>query len=269
MSVVLLGSYSAIRRAMGRPVQVAPEPLPAASMPVLAPKAPPAPKPATPVAPIRPATPAPSLGRDTFVPGVQPVVPPWRFTPLTPSVSRDPAAFFISQVLDARWNPNASKKNANCGPTSLAMALRALGMQPLGLLNPSDPEAWIDQTRWLMEGDKNDFKMTSDDQVLTGAVRSGARAEKVQGVKGVENALAQGKLVVVAGNPVAYQNRLSNAQYEHFNNGHFIMVSAVQGDRVTVHDPQAHIPSFEISRAELQAYMAYKNWNAGVAVWKA
>lgn len=251
MSVVQLGSYSAIMRAMHRPVPVAPIPPAVSAKLVATPVAPKAPSTPAPVAPIRPAT--PSLGRDAYV----------------PSAPRDPYAFFISQVPDSRWNPNATKGNANCGPTSLAMALRALGMQPLGLLNTKDPEAWIDQTRWLMERDKNDFRLTSDDQVLNGALQSGARAEKVRGVDGVEHAISQGKLVVVAGNPVSYQDRLSKAQYDHFNNGHFILVSAIQGDRVTIHDPQAHVPSFDISRAELQAYMGYKNWNAGVSVWKA
>ena len=242
MSVEKLGDYRAILRALHWQAPANPQP-PAVSAPIVT----------KPVVPVTPAKPAPaSMGRDTFIRKGAP----------------NPDAFFISQVRDPKWNPTAPRGNKNCGPTSLAMALKALGLQPPGLTNPSDREAWIDRTRMAMEGDQNDFKLTSDDDVLRGALKSGAQAQKVHGMNGVEQALSQGKLVVLAGNPVAYENRLTNAQYDHFNGGHFILVSARKGNEFQIEDPQAHLDNFWISGAELQAYMGYQGWNVGIAVWR-
>lgn len=233
MSVGRLGSYADILQALHRMVQT----MPAAT-------------------PVQPAAPVPvyvpTIGRDIFVPSA-------------PRPARDPNTFFISQVRSG-WNPFANSGNTNCGPASLAMALKAVGLMPPGLQDPANPEAWIDKTRMAMEGVENDYKLTSDDDVLRGALASGARAEKVYGMQAVEQAMAQGKYVVLAGNPVAYTQRFAEDQYAKFNGGHFILVTGIQGDRVTINDPQSRVGSLTISRSELAAYMAFKNWNVGVAV---
>lgn len=238
MSVARLGSFSDLLLVLHRLVQALPSVSPA---------------------PVLPSPSLSTLGRDTYVPS-----PPGA----KPAVANDPNRFFMSQVRDSRYNPDAPAGNTNCGPTSLAMALKALGLQPPGLSNPSSPEAWIETTRMAMEGDTDSFKLTSDDDVLRGALKSGAQAEKVSGLQGVEQAVSEGKLVAVAGNPVAYENRLSSDQYAHFNGGHFILVSAINGDQVTVEDPMSHMGSFTISRDELQRYMGFQGWNVGVAIWK-
>lgn len=235
MSVARLGSYADMLQALHRMVQTVPA--------------------ARPALPQAPATSYAPLGRDVFAPSAP------RFRP-------DPNSFFISQVRTDRWNPEANNGNTNCGPASLAMALKAIGLMPPGLTNAASPEAWIDKTRRAMEGDENDYKLTSDDDVLRGALASGARAEKVYGMQGVEQSLAQGKVVVLAGNPVGYASRFGDDQYAKFNGGHFILVTAVEGDRVTINDPQSRVGSLTISRAELAAYMAFKDWNVGVSVYR-
>lgn len=231
MSVGKLGSYSETLSSLRATVRAMPAPRPAQ--------------------PARPATSVAPLGRDLFLPSVRPAL--------------DPNSFFISQVRSG-WNPLANNGNTNCGPASLAMALKAIGLMPPGLQNRANPEEWIDKTRRAMEGDENDYKLTSDDDVLRGALMSGARAEKVYDLSGVEGALREGKLVVLAGNPVVYQNRFRDDQYAKFNGGHFILVTAIQGDRVTINDPQSRVGSLSLSRSELAAYMAFKDWNVGVAV---
>lgn len=238
MSVARLGSYSQMLQTLRQLLQAAPG---QTRLPVPSPSA------------QRPASP---LGRDVFI------------SSLVRPAALDPNTFFISQVPDSRWNPNATDGNTNCGPASLAMALKALGLKPPGLVDAGNPEAWIDRTRMAMEGDMNDFRRTSDDDVLRGALASGAQAEKVYGLSGVEAAIAQGKPVVLAGNPTAYQDRLTDKQYAKFNGGHFILVTGIQGDKVTINDPQSRVGSLTISRAELARYMAYQDWNVGVAVSK-
>jgi hypothetical protein len=39
------------------------------------------------------------------------------------------------------------------------------------------------------------------------------------------------------------------------------------GDRVWINDPLSKVGSLEITKAELQQYMSFQNWNVGVAVW--
>lgn len=203
-----------------------------------------------PLAP-RPSQPVPSpLGRDSFV----------------SSVKLDPNSFFISQVRDARWNPNAVAGNTNCGPTSLAMALRGLGLMPPGLTQPSNPEDWIDKTRRAMEGDENDFKLTSDDDIVKGALAAGAKAQEVHSLPEIEQALQQGQYVVLAGDPVAYERRLSSAQYQNFDGGHFVLVTGKVGDNFQISDPLSHVGNFTVTRAELAAYMGFQSWNTGVAI---
>ncbi|HEY9900610.1 MAG TPA: C39 family peptidase [Pantanalinema sp.] len=244
MSVARLGSYGQILQTLRQLLAAAPSQS----------------RPGTPSTSASPS--ASPLGRDVFISSFS--LPAAPKAPL----SADPNTFFISQVLDSRWNPNATDGNTNCGPASLAMALKAVGLKPAGLVDATNSEAWIDRTRMAMEGDMDDFKLTSDDDVMRGALASGAQAEKVYGLAGVEAAIAQGKPVVLAGNPVAYAGRFAERQYAKFDGGHFILVTGIQGDKVSINDPQSRVGSLTISRAELSRYMAYQGWNVGVAVSK-
>jgi hypothetical protein len=239
MSIGFLGSYTQLLAEMHAMVS---------AMPAARPVTPP-PSPAASV--------SPSL--DTYVPA------PSRPVPAAPSLP-DPSTYFISQIKDRNFNPDAPSNNRNCGPATLAMALRALGLRPPTLRNPNDTEAWVDAARYAMEGDTDKSKYTDEDQMLNGAIASGAKAYKVTSLDEVAQALQQGQLVALAGNPQSYENRLTNAQYNHFNGGHFILVTGVQGNTFTISDPQAHIPSITVSRDELRRYMAYQDWNVGVAI---
>lgn len=217
-----------------------------------------------PTAPPRWLQPTPSpLGHDQFIrsPGHSAALLPTR-RPLA-----DPNAYFATQFYHPRWNPQGPEGSTNCGPASLSMALRAFGLLPAGVSDPRNVEQIIDKTRMAMMGTENDQQLSSDDDVLRGALASGAKAEKVFGLPSVERAIAQGKLVVLAGNPAAYGHRFTEDQLKPFNGGHFITVTHMVGDRVWINDPLSSVGSLEISRAELQQYMGYQNWNVGVAVW--
>lgn len=60
----------------------------------------------------------------------------------------DPNRFFLSQSFDPRFNPQAPRSTANCGPTSLAMALVAFHKVPY----QSGQQELILQVRRLMTG---------------------------------------------------------------------------------------------------------------------
>lgn len=208
----------------------------------------------------RPASP---LGQDHFVrtSGLAPAPAPAR------RLLADPNAYFMTQFFHPRWNPQGPDGSTNCGPASLAMALKAFGISAPGASNPTNVEDVIDKTRMAMMGTQNDLQLSSDDDVLRGALASGAKAEKVHGLASVERAIAEGKLVILAGNPAAYGQRFREDQLTSFSGGHFITVTHMVGDRVWINDPLSHVGSLEITKSELQQYMAFQNWNVGVAVW--
>lgn len=234
-------------------------------------------QPKTPTPAATPPAPSP-LGRDTFVrtsgfvatPPLPAVTPSPALTPastLTRRPPSDPNAYFMTQFYHPRWNPQGPDGSTNCGPASLAMAMKAFGLTPPGVTDLSNVEAFIDKTRRAMMGTENDLQLSSDDDVLRGALTAGAKAEKVHGIQAVEQAIAQGKLVVLAGNPAAYGHRFDDSQLQYFDGGHFITVTHMVGDRVWINDPLSKVGSLEITRAELERYMGYQNWNVGVAVW--
>ncbi len=214
--------------------------------------------------PTAPSGPSP-LGQDHFVRTSG--LPTAYTSPVIRRAPADPNAYFVTQFYHPRWNPQGPEGSTNCGPASLTMALKAFGLTPPGLADPRNVEAFIDKTRMAMMGTENDLQLSSDDDVLRGALYSGAKAEKVHGLQSVEQAIAQGKLVVLAGNPAAYGRRFDETQLQPFDGGHFITVTHMVGDRVWINDPLSSVGSLEITRDELQRYMGYQNWNVGVAVW--
>ncbi len=247
-----IASYQAILQRLNVMVSAAPSPiapLPSWTLP-------------TPSATPRPYSP---LGQDHFVRTSR--LPSATTAPVSRRLSADPNAYFVTQFYHPRWNPQGPDGSTNCGPASLTMALKAFGLAPAGVIDPRNIEGFIDKTRRSMMGTENDLQLSSDDDVLRGALASGAQAQKVHGLAGVERAVSEGKLVVLAGNPAAYGYRFGEDQLKAFDGGHFITVTHMVGDRVWINDPLSQIGSLEITRAELNRYMAHQNWNVGVAVW--
>jgi hypothetical protein len=180
----------------------------------------------------------------------------------------DPMGYFFSQFRHERFNPTGPSRSSNCGPASLAMALKAFGLTPPGLSDPGDVEQYIDKTRRAMTGNEDDGAYTNTSQVAQGARAAGANAEAVSGLAGAEQALAEGKLVVAAGNPAAYQGRFSGAEMAKYDGGHFILVAGRDADgNYMINDPLSRIGTVTVSPDELRGYLGYQGWNAAVAVW--
>jgi hypothetical protein len=188
----------------------------------------------------------------------------------------DPNRVHMTQFVDARFNPspNAPLYSANCGPASLAMGLKAVGLQPPGLPEGADPEAWIDASREAMgamydaAGRYGDHAYTDIGEVIQGAQASGAETAPVT-FDNLDEALAQGLPVVAAGNPVFYngdwvQRGLANSQYD---GGHFITVVGkdVQGNYL-INDPLSVAGTVAINPAEMQGYMGYFGPGSAVSI---
>ncbi|MBM3268497.1 MAG: peptidoglycan-binding protein [Candidatus Sericytochromatia bacterium] len=173
----------------------------------------------------------------------------------------DPRQYFISQIYDPRFNPYAPRSTANCGPTSLAMVLRAFGKEPPA----GNEQDLILQVRKAMTGRTDQNEYTNEYQLMSAASQYGLDSKQVSDIPGMERELRAGKLVILAGNPDAFNSSLPADQYFGFSGGHFIVVNAIEGDRVVISDPLSKVGPLVITRQQLQQYMAYKNWNSGVA----
>lgn len=257
-----VGSYQAMLQRLSAFAGVQPVSPPVSSMPASS-----TPATWTPAIPVTVAPPTYSpLGQDTFVRTSG--LPAYGYpAPIPRRPDNDPNSYFMTQYYHPVWNPQGPQGTTNCGPASLAMALKAFGIAAPGVIDPRNVEGFIDKTRLAMMGTTDDLQLSSDNDVLRGALASGAQAQKVHGLAAVERAIAEGKLVVLAGNPAAYGHRFSPDLLTSFNGGHFITVTHMVGDRVWINDPLSQVGSLEITRDELRRYMGHENWNVGVAVW--
>jgi hypothetical protein len=170
-------------------------------------------------------------------------------TPIESALTKTDA-FFITQYHHARYNPGqGAKNNANCGPTSLAMALKAFDREPSDLSSPTRARELITYVRREMTGGTDENTWTYPVQVLEGAKRLGLNGEMVFSLEAIQRSLAvPGRVVVVNLNPSpAYAERLVYP----YNGGHFALLTGIQGNRAYLNDPLADGPMV-ISTAQLE-----------------
>lgn len=195
-------------------------------------------------------------------PDLSPSPAPW------PTLPADPNQYFISQMYDAKWNPGAPTWTLNCGPASLAMVLRAYNILPPLLTSFGDTQALVHRTRRAMMGTEDDFQLSSLEDLERGASACGLFYERTYGVEGVREALQAGRFVILAGNPIAYNQRFSSSQYSSFDGGHFVLVTKLTATQAHLNDPLSRTGNITVSLSELQRYMAYKSWNVGMSVYR-
>jgi hypothetical protein len=183
---------------------------------------------------------------------------------------------FITQFRHARWNPaQVRSENANCGPASLAMALKAYGRVPKDVRGLG-PDRLIARVRRSMTGEQDDETWTYPVQVLLAAPRFGLQAEYVFGLGEIQQAMRlPGRLVVLNLNPTpAYVKSLTKP----YDGGHFALLMAIEGNRATLCDPLAEAP-LTISLAQLAEALAsplgqhddgrvIPPFNGGVVLWE-
>ncbi len=166
-----------------------------------------------------------------------------------------PNKFFMTQF-KSKWNPDGRLRSEDCGPTSLAMFMLHVHKFPPGA-QPKDTAQLIQTVRQAMTG-RNIQEGTTEAEVRKGAAAAGIHSHDITGMAGLNEALARGEMVVARGNPGAagsYGDKLSNAQYSHFNGAHFILVDGRKGDNYIINDPLSRTGSREITASEMRAYM--------------
>lgn len=155
--------------------------------------------------------------------------------PIEDALSRSDS-YFITQYYHKRYNPTQKQtNNANCGPTSLAMALRAFDVEPQGLADASKSYELIKTVRQAMTGRADEGTWTYPVQVRDGARKFGLNSRIVFGIDAIKDAMSQpGRLMVININPSpAYANQLAIP----YDGGHFALLTRIAGDKAYVSDP--------------------------------
>ncbi|HEY3999329.1 MAG TPA: C39 family peptidase [Candidatus Xenobia bacterium] len=174
---------------------------------------------------------------------------------------------FMSQI-PSKYNPTATSDNRNCGPASLAMAMKTLGVTPPGVNGGSNPQQWINAVRQDMGAGSNQNSDTFLPQIQKGAQSAGLKSNVVHGISGVNSALQQGQPVLLCGDPSGYENKFSKSDYPRFNSGHWIMLNSEKNGQYVVSDPMCKSGPFTLNQKQIQQFMGHDDWNTGVALSK-
>ena len=214
--------------------------------------------------------PAPAQAGDAMLLAVAPV------SPIEEALTRADG-YFITQYYHKRFNPAQGRaNNANCGPTSLAMALRAFDVEPSGYASASASNELIKTVRRAMTGQVDEMTWTYPLQVRDGARKFGLNSRIVFSMDAIKREMSQpGRLMVINVNPSpAYADQLVFP----YNGGHFALLTKIQGDKAYVSDPLARGP-IVISLKQLETALTtplgrdpngnhVAPYNGGVLLWK-
>lgn len=232
----------------------------------------------------------------------QPPPPPPRENHLAYAL-KHPNEFFKRQAYSAKYNPHPDKllngklvfayRNGNCGPTSLAMAVKAFGLEEKrASKNPEDsidlarnamtlpidkrhPTAW-DTLKEPASNDVGTFQF----QTERGAQRLGLKTHKTavdnrHPLKALDAAFAKGHMVLLGGQPgqpgkgyTAYEQamraRSGDTTYS-FDQGHAILVMGKDSaGRYLVADPLSRNGVVHLTAKEMSSF---EQWH-GDEVWR-
>ncbi|MCW2956675.1 MAG: hypothetical protein JWO69_1544 [Thermoleophilia bacterium] len=168
-----------------------------------------------------------------------------------------------------KYLPDGPTMRPNCGPASVTMALRMVGLDIPGF-SGQNSEAVLDQARILATG-KNDTSVgTTDAELETLINKSGAQWSETTDFNQMTGWVKQGIPVVLSGNPAhGWNSRYSSDQVFPFDGGHWVTVSgydAATGHYI-VNDPLSQIGPIYVSEAELRSYNK-AHGNLGIAVFR-
>lgn len=157
----------------------------------------------------------------------------------------------------------------NCGPASVTMALRMVGLDIPGFSGQRS-EAVLDKARVLATGQNNTSVGTTDAELERLIAASGGRWSESQNFNEITGWVKQGIPVVLSGNPSrGWNSRYSADQVYPFDGGHWVTVSGY--DQKTgyfiVNDPLSQIGPIYVSEQELRAYNA-SHGQLGIAVFR-
>ena len=192
-------------------------------------------------------------------PAGQDIVPPQKLG--TASSVAEANQSFLSQWGKTDWNSaqGAPYGYEDCGPTSVAISLSALGLIPHP--SPADAEKTIDAMRDAALGyDSTKSQGTGDGQLIRALEANGAQTATVKPltVDAINTAIAAGHpLIVGSGSTWDAWGRAQCAKGDYLNGqnpgGHFVTVMgmAPNGNYI-VNDPLSKNGAIEVTRAQIE-----------------
>ncbi|MBS1957324.1 MAG: hypothetical protein JST89_24260 [Cyanobacteria bacterium SZAS-4] len=186
----------------------------------------------------------------------------------------DPNSYFISQF-KSQFNPNnRDYKNENCGPTSLAMAIKHFGgTLPGG--NPEDPQKLIEKTIKAMGFNGKLTKGTSASDITRGAQLAGLKTDNIKGIEELNQALAENKQVILFGNPSrSFAAKFNRSVYVSPGTGdHWLLIAGRSSDGGYIVDDPLSLTGAVTRSAKQIAEYTNAPANArlrgdGIALWK-
>lgn len=168
-----------------------------------------------------------------------------------------------------KYLPDGPSMRPNCGPASVTMALRMVGLDIPGF-NGQNSEAVLDTARVLATGSNDTTVGTTDSELETLITKSGAKWSETTNFNEMTGWVKQGIPVVLSGNPShGWNSRYTADQVYPFDGGHWVTVSGY--DEATGHyivnDPLSQIGPIYVSEAELKNYNQ-AHGNLGIAVFR-
>lgn len=170
---------------------------------------------------------------------------------------RDPRKVHVTQV-DSRYNPGAAANNRDCGPASVLMALRMVGLKLPGGVGGLSAQAQIDGVRSLAGKAARAVETTNHD--LNRALRrAGARVRETFSHSEIAAAIRSGRPVILNGNPRnpgAYGHGFSADRMLPYNGMHWVTVSGYDNatGNFIVNDPLSKVGPVAVSPSQLEAY---------------
>jgi hypothetical protein len=189
----------------------------------------------------------------------------------TPVQLVDPASIHIAQVADEVYNPGSTTASANCGPTSVIMAIRLVGKRVPGEERGLRGEDLVLHVRKLATGGTDRWTGTHNLHLQRVIEQADCSSQILRSVDAILKCVRQtGRPVIMAGNPAnrgCYTERFDYYDIRRSDNGHWIVVSRYVPERRTyiVNDPQSTVGPIEVTAAELIAFDR-KDGGFGIAV---
>lgn len=172
------------------------------------------------------------------------------------------ANFAFKTQYKSPYNPDGPASSGNCGPTSLAIILKLLGLEKPGLTVQQS----INEASRLMGRDPN-ANWTSWEQLKTGIRKAGGTPEELYAQDAINRSLAAGKAVIAVG----WYGENWRRQFPNYNltgNGNINHINTILGrtadGRYIVADPMYQGGAVEMNWTQLTVYFS-QTGVAGIA----
>ena len=170
---------------------------------------------------------------------------------------KSPRAVHVTQV-PSKFNTAPAANNKDCGPTSVVMTLKLLGIAIPGVAAGAAPQKLINRVRTLA-GSDDSTTSTTNQQLEVALAAAGAKTTEVMDFAGVKASVLAGKPVILNGNPRnsgAYGPRFSADRMTPYNGAHWIVVSGfdTKTGQFIINDPLSKAGAVKVSPEELDAY---------------